>query len=329
MNPAFHMIDVGNKPVRHRIAVASGEIVVGAEAFALICDRKLPKGDVLVLAEIAGIQGAKKAYEMIPLCHPMGLDMVRIITELLSDKHAVRVYCLASVHAKTGIEMEVLAGVNAALLTLWDLSKMIEANLRMQNIQLLAKKGGKSGLWLNPAGVPDWVMALVNPPAEQLLSGRKAAVLTLSDRASKGEYVDASGTLLKTTLEEAGCTICDYQVIPDDRAGIVATVQAMIKTHAPHLLITTGGTGVSPRDYTPEALLPLFDKEIAGVGELLRNDGAQYTPLSWSSRAVGGMIGSTLVVTLPGSPAAVKEGLGALLPKLIPHLIRIAHGEKL
>lgn len=322
------MIDVGNKPIKHRIAVASGEIVVGAEAFALIRDRKLPKGDVLMLAEIAGIQGAKKACEMIPLCHPMGLDMVRIVTELLPEDNAVRVYCVASVHARTGIEMEVLAGVNAALLTLWDLSKMIEANLAMRDIRLLAKKGGKSGLWLNPAGVPDWVTELVKPPAEKVLSGRKAAVLTLSDRAAKGEYEDASGALLKTILENAGCIICDYRVIPDDKGEITATVQDMVKNHTPHLLVTTGGTGVSPRDDTPEALRPLFDKEIPGVGELLRSDGAGYTPLSWSSRAVGGIIGATVVATLPGNPSAVKEGLSALLPKLIPHLIRITNGEK-
>ncbi len=328
MQATFHMIDVGNKPVTHRIAVASGEIVVGVDAFALIRDRTLPKGDVLVLAEIAGIQGAKKAYEMIPLCHPMGLDMVRIITELLPEENAVRVYCIASVHAKTGIEMEVLAGVNAALLTIWDLSKMIETHLHMQNIQLLAKKGGKSGLWLNPASVPDWVMPLIHPPAAPLLVERKVAVLTLSDRAARGEYKDASGTLLKTTLEENGCIICDYRVISDDKEGIVIAVQEMIKSHAPHLVITTGGTGVSPRDYTPEALLPLFDKEIPGVGELLRMDGAQFTPLSWSSRAVGGVIGKTLVITLPGNPSAVKEGLSALLPKLIPHLICITNGEK-
>lgn len=328
MKPAFQMIDVGNKPVRQRIAVASGEIVVGEEAFALIRDRALPKGDVLTLAEIAGIQGAKKAYEMIPLCHPMGLDMVRIITELLPEAQAVRVYCVASVHAKTGIEMEVLAGVNAALLTIWDLSKMIEANLLMREIKLLAKKGGKSGLWLHPEGVPLWVMDLVCPKAEPRLSGRRVAVLTLSDRAARGEYEDQSGVLLTTTLAAEGATICDYRVIPDEREGLVEAVRAIVSAHQPHLLITTGGTGVSPRDVTPEALLPLFDKVIPGVGELLRQDGASYTPLSWSSRAVGGVIGSTVVVTLPGNPAAVSEGLSVLLPKLIPHLIRITQGEK-
>ncbi|MFO1242054.1 MAG: MogA/MoaB family molybdenum cofactor biosynthesis protein [Rickettsiales bacterium] len=142
-------------------------------------------------------------------------------------------------------------------------------------------------------------------------------------------YEDVSGEPhSKAALEEAGCSICDYQVIPDDKDGIAATVQEMVKRHTPHLLITTGGTGVSPRDYTPEALLPLFDKEIPGVGELLRNDGAQYTPLSWSSRAVSGIIGSTLVITLPGNPAAVSEGLGALFAQNSSRIIRITNGEK-
>lgn len=328
MKPSFQMIDVGGKPTTLRIAVASGEIVVGAEAFALIRDRKLPKGDVLMLAEVAGIQGAKNACQLIPLCHPMGLDMVRVFTELFPKENAVRVFCVASVHAKTGIEMEVLAGVNAALLTIWDLSKMIEANLAMREIKLLAKKGGKSGLWLNPAGVPDWVMELVNPESKPRLKNRRVAVLTLSDRAARGEYADESGNLLKTTLEAEGAEICDYRVIPDEHDGLVSTVKEIVAQHQPHALITTGGTGVSARDITPEALAPLFDKAIPGVGELLRQDGAQYTPLSWSSRAVGGIISSTLVITLPGNPAAVKEGLSALLPKLIPHLIRIMQGEK-
>lgn len=97
-----------------------------------------------MLAEIAGIQGAKKAYEMIPLCHPMGLDMVRVFTELLPEENAVRVFCVASVHAKRASRWRCFAGVNAALLTIWDLSKMIEANLSMREIKLLAKKGGKS-----------------------------------------------------------------------------------------------------------------------------------------------------------------------------------------
>lgn len=328
MHSAFQMINVGAKPITYRIAVACGEIVVGMQAFGLIRDRKLPKGDVLVLAEIAGIQGAKKAYEMIPLCHPMGLDSVKVFTELDQDSMSVRVYCVASVHAKTGIEMEVLAGVNAALLTIWDLTKMIESDLVIRNVKLLAKKGGKSGLWLNPAGAPAWVTELVGDQTiHNVLKGRKVAVVTLSDRAARGEYADISGETLKALLEEAGGTICDYRVIADDKEGIESTVNQIIHTHQPHLLITTGGTGVSLRDNTPDVVQSMLDKVIPGVGELLRQDGAYHTPLSWSSRAVGGIIGNTVVVTLPGSPAAVKEGVAALLPKLLPHLIRITRGE--
>lgn len=329
MQNALRMIDVGGKPVTHRVAVATGEITVGSEAFALIRDRKLPKGDVLTLAEVVGIMGAKKAPDMIPLCHPMGLDQVRIITELDEKTSKVIVTCIASTYAKTGVEMEALAGVNAALLTIWDLSKMIEPDLAMGNIRLLAKRGGKKGLWLNPAGVPAWVMEIIQPKPEPLLAGRDAVVITLSDRAHKGEYEDKSGPVLKEILETYGARIADYRVMPDEMETIRTQVQDIIKSLAPALMVCTGGTGVSPRDVTPEALAPLFDRTIPGVSELLRNDGANHTPLSWSSRAVAGVIGNTLVITLPGNPAAVREGMDALMPHLIPHLIRIIRGEKL
>ncbi len=328
MQNNFKMIDVGAKQVTYRVAVASGEIHVGALAFALIRDRKLPKGDVLVLAEIAGIMGAKKAYEMIPLCHPMGLDHVKIITELREETSSITVFCFASTHAKTGVEMEAIAGVNGALLTIWDLTKMVEPDLRMENIRLLAKFGGKKGLWLNPAGLPDWVTEAINPAPEKVLTGRNAVVLTMSDRASSGEYQDKSGVVLQNILTSLGANIVDYKVVPDEINSIRTAVKEVIKIHSPALIICTGGTGVSKRDVTPDALYDLFTREIPGVGELLRSGGAKYTPLSWSSRAVAGIIGDTLVITLPGNPAAVTEGMDALLPKLIPHLIRIIRGEK-
>lgn len=328
MQNTFRMIDVGAKPVTHRLAVACGEIIVGAAAFALIRDRKLPKGDVLVLAEVAGITGAKKAQDMIPLCHPMGLDHVKIFTELHEESASVTVFCFASTHARTGVEMEALAGVNAALLTIWDLTKMVEPDLQIMNIRLLAKLGGKKGVWLNPAGVPSWIMDAIQPAPEPVLKGKSAMVITMSDRAHRGEYEDLSGAALKEILTRHGAVIADYHVIPDEADTIRSTIQVAVKTHSPDLLICTGGTGVAKRDVTPDALIPLFDRTLPGVGEMLRSDGAKYTPLSWSSRAIAGIIGSTLVITLPGNPAAVKEGMAALLPELLPHLIRIIRGEK-
>jgi cyclic pyranopterin phosphate synthase len=329
MQNTFKMIDVGNKAVTYRLAVASGEIHVGKEAFALIRDKKLPKGDVLTLAEIAGITGAKKAYEMIPLCHPMGLDHVKIITELEEKNSVIKVFCFTSTHAKTGVEMEALAGVNAAILTIWDLTKMVEPDLTISNIKLQAKLGGKKGLWLNPAGVPEWIMQAIKPETEKVMLNRKAVVITMSDRAHKGEYEDKSGAVLKDILSSHGAEIVNYAVVPDDSFTIKRTIENNIKTFSPDIIVCTGGTGVSERDVTPEVVSELFEKEIPGVGELLRNDGSKYTPLSWSSRAIAGVVGKTLIVTLPGNPSAVKEGMSALLPSLLPHLIRIIKGEKL
>lgn len=326
MTQHFHMIDVGHKPTTHRIAVAAGEIHVGASAFTLIRDRKLPKGDALMLAEVAGIQGAKQAHTMIPLCHPMGLDQVRIVTELDEVSGSIRVYCFASTHAKTGVEMEALAGVNSALLTIWDLTKMVEPALTIRNITLLAKRGGKSGFWQHPHA-PQWVLDAMNPKPEPVLLNRRVAVVTMSDRAHKGEYEDKSGALLQEMVKTCGATIADYQVIPDETAIISSSIKSLIERHAPDLILCTGGTGVAARDVTPEALTLIFEREIAGVGELLRSDGARYTPLSWSSRSVAGVIGKTLIITLPGNPAAVREGMDALLPDLVPHLIRMIRGE--
>lgn len=325
---AFGMIDVGSKLATHRVAVATGVIEVGAEAFALVRDRKLPKGDALTLAEIAGLTGAKRAFEMIPLCHPLALDHVKIITELLSETNSIRVYCYASAHAKTGVEMEALAGVNAALLTIYDLCKMVEPALQIGDVHLLLKLGGKKGLWRHPAGVSDWVLQSVSPAPEQSLSGKTAAVLTMSDRAYQGVYEDKSGAVLKEILVQAGAEIVDYRVVPDEKTKIQAAIEAIVAAHRPALLICTGGTGVAPRDVTPEAVRELCEREIPGVGELLRADGARHTPYSWSSRSMAGILGDSIIVTLPGNPNAVKEGMDALLPLLIPHLIRTLRGEQ-
>lgn len=324
MTQSFSMIDVGNKKPTHRIAVATGVIQVGNDAFTLIRDRKLPKGDVLTLAEIAGIQGAKNASQLIPLCHPMALDHVRVTTELSESDASIRVYCTARTFAKTGVEMEALAGVNAALLTIWDLTKMVEPNLTMSDVRLLAKVGGKSGCWSNPEAtlIPQWVMDIVQPLAQQLLVGITADVIVLSDRASSGVYEDKSGPIAKQLLEAAGASVNAVTVIADEPATLQNTIKTIKATGISRLIITSGGTGVSGRDSTPESVAAIADKLIPGIGELLRSSGAAFTPLSWSSRSIGATLSNMLIVTLPGNPKAVKEGLDVLLP-LIKHLLSI------
>ena len=314
------MIDVGGKAPTHRIAIAEGRIYVSTNAFELIRQRALPKGDVLMLAEIAGIQGAKNASQLMPLCHPMGLDQVQILTDLEEDSAAIRVSCISSTHAKTGVEMEALAGVNAALLTIWDLTKMVEPDLRIDGVRLLAKVGGKSGLWLNPLDLPEWVKEKISPKPAQTLKGITASFVTLSDRAAAGIYEDKATPVGVALLESLGATINDTHLIPDEPAELTRVIKEIQAEGKTRLVITSGGTGVAPRDKTPETIAALADRVILGIGEQLRLYGAKFTPFSWSSRGIGATLGNILIITLPGNPKAVREGIECL-NKQIPHLI--------
>ena len=151
----YKMVDVSTKEVTHRKALATGEIMLGPQVIELIKAKKMPKGDPLSIAEVSGINGVKKTSELIPLCHPLPLDHISLHTEINETKYSIVVYCLVSANSKTGVEMEALSGVNSALLAIYDLSKIVEPNLKITNTKLLIKSGGKKGLWINPDGVPD------------------------------------------------------------------------------------------------------------------------------------------------------------------------------
>ena len=158
----YKMIDVSSKEITHRKALASGEIILGPQIIKLIKDKKMPKGDPLSIAEITGINGVKKTSELLPLCHPLPLDHISLHTEIDEKKNSIVVYCLVSANSKTGVEMEALSGVNSALLAIYDLSKIVEPNLKITNTKLLIKSGGKKGLWINPEGIPDNIKNTLN-----------------------------------------------------------------------------------------------------------------------------------------------------------------------
>jgi molybdenum cofactor biosynthesis protein MoaC len=149
----YSMADIRHKRPSARRAVAVGELAAGPAAFLMIVERRLPKGDALVMAEIAGLQGAKQASNLMPLCHPLSLELVRVRCLPVPERHVIRVYCEVATEARTGVEMEALAGVSAALLTLYDLTKPIEPALTVGGIRLLFKEGGKRGLWRHPDGM--------------------------------------------------------------------------------------------------------------------------------------------------------------------------------
>ena len=158
----YKMIDVSSKEATHRKALATGEIILGSQVIEMIKTKKMPKGDPLSIAEVSGINGAKKTSELIPLCHPLPLEHISLHTEVDEKKKSIIVYCLVSANSKTGVEMEALSGASSALLAIYDLSKIIEPNLKITNIKLLVKSGGKNGLWVNPDGIPEKIKNLLN-----------------------------------------------------------------------------------------------------------------------------------------------------------------------
>ena len=143
------MVDVGHKDDTERIAIARGEIVMKPETLALIRDGQLKKGDVLTVAKIAGIQAAKRASELIPLCHPIALTQVDVELTLDEVLPGVSISAAAKTVGKTGVEMEALTAVSVAALTVYDMAKAAEKTMRIQNIRLVEKHGGKSGDILN------------------------------------------------------------------------------------------------------------------------------------------------------------------------------------
>ncbi len=310
----YHMADITRKVPSFRRAIAMGRILVSKTGFSHIKNQTLPKGDVLKLSEIAGVQGAKMAWQQIPMCHPLPLDHVAVYPELEEETHSVAVYAIVSTTAKTGVEMEALAAVNAALLTLYDLTKPVEPALTITDIRLLVKEGGKKGLWIHPKGIPPVLQTLLPATSRRLLEGRSAAVITLSDRASRGEYEDKSGPALKEALEKMGCQVEEGCILSDDPAGLEKKITELAGTV--ELIVTTGGTGLAPRDTTPEVLAKLANTEIPGIGELLRSSAAAHVPTTWLSRSMAIIIDSTLVVALPGSTGGVKDGVEALKPIL-------------
>ena len=158
----YKMIDVSNKETTHRKALATGEIILGSQVIEMIKNKSMPKGDPLSIAEVSGINGVKKTSELIPLCHPLPLDHISLHTEIDEKNYSIIVYCLVSANSKTGVEMEALSGVNSALLAIYDLSKIVEPNLKITNTRLLVKSGGKKGLWINPEGIPKKIKNVLN-----------------------------------------------------------------------------------------------------------------------------------------------------------------------
>lgn len=299
------MVDITHKIITQRTATAQAIVKVGTPAtIQAIVNKTVPKGDVLEVARTAGLFAVKNTSNAIPDCHPMPIEYTGIQFECLEDSVLIEVTVKAIY--RTGVEVEAMHGASIVALTMYDMLKPIDKQVEISTIKLLHKKGGKSDF-----GTKERLDVSV-------------AVIVCSDSVSAGKKEDRAGKVITEKVMNLGLRVSHYAIIPDEIKDIQTTINQLCEDKK-DLIILTGGTGLSNRDVTPEAVIPMLDRRIPGIEEAIRSYGQQRTPYAMLSRSVVGFKGNTLIMALPGSTAGASESMDAVFPSVL-HLFKLLNG---
>ena len=291
------MINITHKSNTFRTAIAVAHVVVSKiETIHALQNGTVPKGNVFEVARVAGLFAAKRTSDMIPDCHPLPVEF----TEIRYQMHEMSVEIEVEIHTiyKTGVEVEAMHAASVVALTMYDMLKPIDKGVSIEKIHLIEKTGGKS------------------QKKYKVTSGVSAAVIVCSDSISAGKKEDRAGKGIIEKLNHFNVEVPEYEIIPDE----IEEIQKLILKHCENnisLIIITGGTGLSPRDCTPEAVIPLIDRRIPGIEEAIRNYGQQRTPYAMLSRSVVGIKGNSLIMALPGSTKGALESIDAVFPSIL------------
>ncbi|MCX7704240.1 MAG: cyclic pyranopterin monophosphate synthase MoaC [Planctomycetota bacterium] len=300
------MVDVGGKVPSLRTAIAEGRIFLRRKTLSAIRRKRLPKGDAVTIAKLAATSAVKATSTLIPLCHPLPIDSVKGGVSFESD--AVCVTVSVSAVAKTGVEMEALTGVMAALLNIWDVAKQLEKDesgnypdTRIEGVRVVEKK---------VFGAPKHHLTAT-------LKDVKGAVLTVS--SSRTLKTDEGGALIESLLLSAGVHSL-REVVTDDVERIKEAALRLLKKN--DFLVVTGGTGVGKKDVTPEAITPLFEKRLDGFAHIFAKlSSEQVGTAAILSRSTAGVIDGKPVFVIPGSPKACELAVTQLIIPQLPHLL--------
>lgn len=299
------MVNITHKSNTLRKAIATAVVAVSSEAtITAINNNQVPKGNVFEMSKTAGLFAAKRTSDMIPDCHPLPIEYTHISFEV----KGLEIHIFVEVHTiyKTGVEVEAMHAASVVALTLYDMLKPIDKGIEIRNIRLVEKKGGKTDY-------------------KEATEGLTAAVIVCSDTIAAGKKEDKAGKAIIAHLERYAVP-ATYTIIPDEVADIQNHIKQAVNENT-SLVLITGGTGLSPRDVTPEAVRPLLDREIEGIAETIRSYGQDRTPYSMLSRSVAGTIGNCLVIALPGSTKGATESMDAVFPAVF-HIFKMLKGGR-